>query len=418
MYALVDCNNFYASCERVFNPKINFKPVIVLSNNDGCVIARSNEAKLLGIKMGEPAFKIKSIINKFNVNVYSTNFALYGDMSDRVMNTIASFNIDMEIYSIDEVFLDLSEFKKEDFFTLAHQIKNKIKKWTGIPVSIGIAKTKTLSKAANYIAKKNNDENIFIINDSNINNVLKKIPISKVWGIGFKNQIFLHSYNLKTALDLKYADLFWIRHYLTISGEKIVKELRGKSCIPMEMIYKPKQSICTSRTFGKMVTDYNELVSAISLYITRCSEKLRMQKSYANFITVFIYSNKYRTDLKQYYASKIIKFRMPTCNTGEIISSVIPILKNMYKSGYHYKKAGVILSGIIPNNAVQQDLFESFDHKIPLLNTIDTINKKMGRDIIRYAVQGYKKSHKLKQQKLSPCYTTRWKELLNIRVLL
>ena len=420
MYALIDCNNFYASCERVFNPKVNYKPIIVLSNNDGWVIARSNEAKLLGIQMGEPAFKIKSIINRFNVYVYSTNFALYGDMSNRVMSTIASFNIDMEIYSIDEVFLDLSTFKEEDFFMLAYEIKNKIKKWTGIPVSIGIAKTKTLSKAANYIAKKNNKENIFIINDSNVNSILNKISLSKIWGIGPKSYIFLRNYNLKTALDLKCANLVWIKHYLNISGEKTIKELRGEPCISMETMCKSKQSISTSRTFGTMVTDYKELVSSISLYIARCCEKLRSQNSYANFITVFIHSNKYRVDLNQHYSSKVIKFRMPTCNAGEMISSVVPILKTMYKFGYHYKKAGVILSGIIPNNTIQQNLFESFDNinKTPLLNTIDTINKKMGRDVIRYAVQGYKKNHKLKQQKLSPCYTTRWKELLNVRVLL
>ena len=421
MYALIDCNNFYASCERVFNPKLSNAPIIVLSNNDGCIIARSNEAKVLGIKMGEPAFKIKHIIKKYNIYVYSTNFALYGDMSNRVMHTISSFNLNMEIYSIDEVFLDLSEFKKEDIFIIANQIKYKIKKWTGIPVSIGISKTKTLSKAANYIAKRYNQSNgIFMIDNTNCDKILNKIPISNIWGIGPKNSSFLISHNLKTALDLKCADLYWIRYYLTIMGEKIVKELRGYPCIPLETIFKPKKSICTSRTFGKMVTDIRELIAAISMYTTRCTEKLRAQHSYANFITIFIYSNRFRNDLPQYHSSKVIKFKIPTSDTGEILSYVIPLLKKMYKKGYQYKRAGVILGGIIQDNIIQQNLFETINRnkKIKLLNAIDHINKRMGRDVIRYAIQGHKKNYVLKQQKLSPCYTTQWKELLNVQLSL
>ena len=237
MYALIDCNNFYVSCERVFNPKLENKPVLVLSNNDGCVIARSNEAKSIGIKMGEPAFKIKDTIYKNNIITFSTNFALYGDMSDRVINTISSFSCDMENYSIDEVFIDLSTFRKDALLSFCLKIKRQIKQWTGIPVSIGIAKTKTLAKAANHIAKQENKNmGVFLIDNLNISNTLNKIPVSKIWGIGPRSNHFLNYHKVKTARDLSEIDLAWIRKHMTIRGEKTVQELRGISCIPLELL--------------------------------------------------------------------------------------------------------------------------------------------------------------------------------------
>jgi len=417
MYALIDCNNFYASCERVFNPSLKNKPVIVLSNNDGCVIARSNEAKNLGIKMGQPAFKIKHIVNKYDIHAFSTNFALYGNMSNRVINTIADFSPKMEIYSIDEVFLDVSEFKNSDLLSIAIDLKNKIKKWTGIPVSIGIAKTKTLAKAANYIAKKMyTGDGVFFINKINKFKSLERIPINKVWGIGPRNTVFLKYHQIDSAFDLMNSDLYWVKKYLTVMGEKTVKELRGISCIPIETMLKSKKSICTSRTFGDMVTDIDDLIQSIAMYTTRCAEKLRQQQSCASIAHIFIYSNQFRKDLPQYMCSKTIKFPNPTNDTGEMLNYIIQTLKNMYRTGYKYKKAGVVLSAITPDNIRQRNLFENLDidKKDRLLQSIDKVNRQMGRDTIRYAIQGYKKSWILKQQKLSPRYTTNWSEILSV----
>ena len=418
MYAIIDCNNFYASCERVFNPKLNDKPVIVLSNNDGCVIARSNESKRLGIKMGVPAFKIKHIINKHNINVFSTNFSLYGDMSKRVINTISTFDIKMEIYSIDEVFLDISEFKYYEINNLLNEIKNKILKWTGIPVSIGAARTKTLAKAANYISKRSKKhKGIFIINDFNRKQVLKLIPSIDVWGIGRKLNFFLISNGINTAFDISNIDLNWIKNKTNITTQKTVKELMGESCISINNNFN-KKSICTSRTFGNMVESLSDLESSITMYATRCAEKLRRQNSCATIAIVYVKTNIFRNDLPYYFNSKIINFSVPTSDTGEIISCILKELRKIYKVGFKYKKAGVILSGIVPNNCVQQDLFDTINRnkKNKIMISIDKINNKMGRDTIRYASQNFAKKYILKQQRLSKSYTTRWGQLLEIKV--
>ena len=418
MYAIIDCNNFYASCERVFNPKLNDKPVIVLSNNDGCVIARSNESKRLGIKMGVPAFKIKHIINKHNINVFSTNFSLYGDMSKRVINTISTFDIKMEIYSIDEVFLDISEFKYHEINDFLNEIKNKILKWTGIPVSIGAARTKTLAKAANYISKRSKKhKGVFIINDFNRTQVLKLIPSIDVWGIGRKLNFFLISNGINTAFDISNIDLNWIKNKTNITTQKTVKELMGESCISINNNFN-KKSICTSRTFGNMVESLSDLESSIAMYATRCAEKLRRQNSCATIAIVYVKTNIFRNDLPYYFNSKIINFSVPTSDTGEIISCILKELRKIYKVGFKYKKAGVILSGIVPNNCVQQDLFDTINRnkKNKIMISIDKINNKMGRDTIRYASQNFAKKYILKQQRLSKSYTTRWSQLLEIKV--
>ena len=418
MYAIIDCNNFYASCERVFNPKLNDKPVIVLSNNDGCVIARSNESKKLGIKMGVPAFKIKHIVNKHNINVFSTNFSLYGDMSKRVINTISTFDIKMEIYSIDEVFLDISEFKYYEINNLLNEIKNKILKWTGIPVSIGAARTKTLAKAANYISKRSKkNKGVFIINDFNRTQVLKLIPSIDVWGIGRKLNFFLISNGINTAFDISKIDLNWIKNKTNITTQKTVKELMGESCISINNNFN-KKSICTSRTFGNMVESLSDLESSIAMYATRCTEKLRRQNSCATIAIVYVKTNIFRNDLPYYFNSKIINFSVPTSDTGEIISCILKELRKIYKVGFKYKKAGVILSGIVPNNCVQQDLFDTINRnkKNKIMISIDKINNKMGRDTIRYASQNFAKKYILKQQRLSKSYTTRWGQLLEIKV--
>ena len=418
MIALIDCNNFYVSCERVFKPSLNNQPVIVLSNNDGCVIARSNEVKNMGIQMGIPAFKIKDIISRNRIYVFSTNFALYGDMSQRVISTIINTIQDIEIYSIDEVFINLKDFNNSDILEFANHLKNKIKKWTGIPVSIGIGKTKTLAKAANYIAKKHKKNGVFIINDSNINDSLKKIPINKVWGIGKKNEIFLKQNYINTAYDFKVSDSFWINHYLHLNGDKILKELNQQPSIEINQMLNNKKSICTSRTFGKMINNINDIISSIALYATRCCEKLRNQNSCANLVHIFLITNIHRDDLLQHHISKTIKLDIPTNDTGEILTYIIPVIKKLYRKNYLYKRAGIIVSGLVPDSEIQHNLFKhnNFPNRYNLVKSIDLINKKMGRDVVRYAVQGYNKSNILKQQKLSPSYTTKWEHLLKIKI--
>tara|TARA_B100002051_G_scaffold33418_2_gene26435 strand:+ start:383 stop:1627 length:1245 start_codon:yes stop_codon:yes gene_type:complete len=414
MYALIDCNNFYVSCERVFNPSLNNKPVLVLSNNDGCVIARSNETKKLGIKMGAPAFKIKSIINKNNIHLFSTNFALYGDMSSRVMNILHSMFSDIEIYSIDEAFLDLHGYK--DLNSLGNEIKNKILKYTGIPVSVGIGRTKTLAKIASQISKKT--DGVFLLNEGLEDRVLEKISIEKIWGVGRSLEYFFKSNNIKTAKKLRDSNLLWIRQNINIVAEKMIKELRGIPCIKMELELINKKSICTSRTFGKMVTSKNEMLSSIAMYTTRCAEKLRSQNSYANVAQVFIATNPFRKDLPQYSNFKLIKFPVATNDTGEMLKYISRIFNTIYRRGYSYKKAGVILNDIVSGHEVQGNIFDKVNRlkSEKMMKTIDQINQKMGRDIVRYAAQGYTKKWVLKQQRLSPCYTTRWNDLLSIKI--
>jgi len=418
MYGLVDCNNFYVSCERIFNPKLNKKPVIVLSNNDGCVIARSNESKAIGIKMGVPAFKISSLIKKYNIEVFSTNFALYGDISQRVMTIIAEIIPHIEIYSIDEAFLDLSEFKNDDLLEIGKHIRERVLQCTGIPVSIGIAKTKTLSKVANYLAKNNSKTGVFSILDNNYDYLLENIPIEKIWGVGFKTKVFLNRYGIKSAKQLKNYDLKWIRSNLFIVGERMVKELRGISCNEINNLNIGKKSICTSRTFGEMVTSYTDLESSIAMYTTRCAEKLRAQFCSAKIAHIFFMTNPFRKDLRQSIIYKTIQFPIHTDDTGEMLNYILNVLKEKYKKGYYYKKAGVVLSGIIPTHHVQCDMFDTrnCEKSKVIMNTVDSINKKMGKDSIRYGSQGYYRKWKLKQERLSPCYTTRWNELLKVYI--
>jgi len=417
MYALLDCNNFYASCERVFKPSLDKKPIIVLSNNDGCVIARSDESKSLGIKMGDPAFKIKNIIMKYNIKVFSTNFALYGDMSQRVMNILSSHIPSMEIYSIDEAFLDLQDFNYNDIYSLCVFIRKKILKCTGIPVSIGVGRTKTLSKVANHVAKKNKIyKGVFILKEEE--EILKNFSIENVWGIGKKLSVFLKTKHITTAKQFRDSSLKWARLSINIIGEKIIKELRGEKCFLIQYSNITKKTICTSRTFGEMVTDFEDLSSSVAMYATRCSEKLRLQNSYARFAHVFIQTNPFRNDAKQYFKSQIIKFDVATNDTSEILNYVLKSLKYIYKSGYQYKKAGVVVSGIIKDDGVQENLFDNINRlkNKNIIKTVDKINSKMGRDMLRYVSVGYFKKWKLKQQKLSPCYTTRWSDVLRINL--
>lgn len=414
MIVLADCNNFYASCERVFNPRLKNKPVIVLSNNDGCVIARSNESKALGIKMGEPVFKIREIISKYDVSVFSTNFALYGDMSSRVMSILRDNSPSTEIYSIDEAFMDFSSVS--NYSKLAYKIKEKVSNSTGIPVSFGLAKTKTLAKVANHIAKKDIQNNIFIMKDDN-EDILRKFSISKIWGIGRAHSTMLNEYGIKTALQFINLNEKWVEQKMGITGLKILKELKGVECFSINQYPKRKKSICTSRTFPKDTQNINYIEQAVSNYASRCAEKLRKEKSCAQYIGVFLNINRFKSHEGFNNGFRAAMFNVATNDTIKIIESSKKLLKSMYKKNVNYKKAGVIVGDIVPDNQVQLNLFNDIKDDLKsreLFKSIDAINRKMGRDTVKFLAQGISKRKKIKKEHLSPCYTTRWEDILKI----
>ena len=417
MIALADCNNFYASCERVFRPDLHDKPVLVLSNNDGCVIARSNEAKILGIKMGVPAFQIKDIIINNNVNVFSSNFTLYGDISNRVMSIYASECNAIEIYSIDEAFINMSGIANLE--EKAVSIRNKVKRWTGIPVSIGIAKTKTLAKIANHIAKKYKKNGVFLLDgDALIKRALKFFPVEDIWGIGRQLSRFLHQRNIKTAWQLANCNDKWIRRHLTITGLKLVKELRGEICHSFGVGHPPKKNICTSRSFGREVSNIDSLKESISSFAANCARKLRDQNTVCKKVSVFIKTNSFKPNIKQYQGYQVLEFPTPTSDTIEISNLALRGLKNIYRGGHVYKKAGVIVHDIRKMGQMQLNMFDRVDRdkRGNLMTSYDVINSKMGRDTVRLAVQGFDRKWKMKQERLSPCYTTRMTELLEVKL--
>ncbi len=419
MYALVDCNNFYASCERVFNPSLIGKPVVVLSNNDGCVIARSNEAKSIGITMGQPAFQIKELIKKFDVRVFSTNFALYGDMSQRVMNILSEFVPDIEIYSIDEAFLSLKGFDLYNIRDYGMNIREKVTRSTGIPVSIGIASTKTLAKVANHYAKKVPSHNgVFIIDNNNITESLSTFPVGDVWGIGRQYNKMLAKYGINSALDFVNASPQWIRKTMSVVGLRTQEELRGNECYGMELTIPAKKTICTARSFGQMLTEYQPVAEAVANFASRCALKLRKQRSCANILMVFIHTNRHREDLPQYARNRVLKLPSATSSTFEIVEYALLAVKSIFREGFQYKKAGVIVSGIVPENAVQNCLFDHVDRKKHslLLTKVDEINERYGRDTVKLAVLGYKRRWKLRQEQLSPFYTTNWDDIITVRI--
>lgn len=414
MFGLVDCNNFYASCERVFNPSLNGKPIVVLSNNDGCVIARSNEAKSLGIKMGVPAYQIKDLVKQHDVAVFSSNYVLYGDMSGRVMSILAELAPEIEVYSIDEAFLNLEGI--QDLQTLGSKIVRQVTRGTGIPVSTGIAPTKTLAKVANKFAKKYPAYNRLCIIDTEEKRekALKLFEIGDVWGIGRRQAAKLEKQGVKTAYDFTQLPGSWVRKNMTVTGERTWKELRGISCIDMETAPPNKKQICTSRSFGKMVEDIDTMSEAIATHASTCAKKLRQQKSYAMSLMVFIHTNNFREDLPQYWKNTIIKLPVPTSDTLEIVHYALEGLKSIFMPGYQYKKAGVIITEIV--TSAQLGLFDTVDRekREKLMQVIDKVNGEH-RHLVKLAVQGNGRDWKLKQEQLSKRYTTDINEVLTIK---
>ena len=411
MYALVDCNNFFVSCERVFDSRLDGKPVIVLSNNDGCAIARSNEAKALGIAMGANFFEIENIVKKHDVQVFSTNFVLYADMSLRVKGLLTQFCPQIEDYSIDENFLDFQGFEHINLKDHCKKIVQTIKQGTGIPVSIGIAPTKTLAKVANKYAKRYPAyQNVCLI-DSEEKRVkaLKNFEIGDVWGIGRQHTKRLTAMGVKTAYDFTQLPQAWVRKYMTVVGERTWSELLGTPCIQMETAPPPKQTIMVSRSFGKMIEDYTTISEAVSNYIAMAAAKLRKQKSCAAALLVFIDTNPYREDLSQYSQHIIMRLPVASNSTQELINYALDGLRKIYRPGYLYKKAGVMMMDICSEKAVQGNLFDTVDRKKHgrLMTVLDTVNNRYGRNTLKFAGMGDGKAWKIKQERLSPCYTTR-----------
>ena len=432
MFALVDCNNFYVSCERVFNPELAGRPVIVLSNNDGCAIARSEEAKAIGIQMGAPAFKIRHLINTHRVTVFSSNYALYGDMSQRVMQTLSRFANQIEIYSIDEAFLDLSGLqfglqfglqsaqRTDTLADYGRQIATTVEQWTGIPVSVGIAPTKTLAKIANRIAKKSALKNhiqqnrvLKLIDPPDIQKALEKVNIEDVWGIGRQYAGRLKKYGISTALSLAHADERWIHGIMGINGVRIVKELRGSPCYLLENQPAPRKGVTVSRTFRTEIDSFDDLKTAITAYTSRGAEKLRAQDSAANMMLVFAATNRFKSHYNFHTATA--QLPIPTNDTPELIQYADQCLRQLYKPGISYKKAGVIFKDLVCSSPLQTGLFDTRHRKRSqsLMRSIDTINAEMGKGTIKYAAAGLvagQKWHTLSRQR-SPAYTTDWNHL-------
>lgn len=419
VFALVDCDNFYVSCERVFNPKLKDKPTVVLSNNDGCIISRSNEVKEIGLPMGTPIFKYEDYVKKYNIEVLSSNFTLYGDMSRRVMEILESMCPDIEIYSIDEAFLSFDYYSYHNIDDYIKNIREKVLKWTGIPISIGVGETKTLAKIATKIAKKKKELNgtFNIIGRNDVDEILKKIEIRDIWGVGERFEEFLKKNDVITAYDYKYLPFDWVKKHLKTPGLRILLELNGTPCIEMEFYEKPKKTICTSRSFGKDLEDFKDLKEAISTFITISSEKLRKQKSLANILSVFVMTNPFKEGEK-YYKMSTAYLDRPTASTSELIEKGMEILKKIYKKGLLYKKAGVIISGLIDESELELSFFLSSykDSKEEnLMKTIDLINKKLGRDSIFPMANGIDRAYKMRQLKRSKNYTTRWEDILTVK---
>ena len=417
VFALADCNNFYASCERVFQPSLHKRPIVVLSNNDGCIVARSNEAKALGIAMGAPWHQSKALCQKHNVAVFSSNYALYGDMSQRVMDCLSTFTPDLEVYSIDEAFLQLDSFRHLDLASYAGRMRRTVGQWTGIPVSIGIGPTKTLAKVANRVAKKRTKTGVFDLCDrATQNDILPTIEVEDIWGIGSRWAARLHKLGITTAADLRDAEPQIIRKTVNVVGERIVHELRGTACLGLEAL-QPKKQIMCSRSFGYRVTDKNELLEAAACYAARAAEKLRRQDSRAGAVYVFLRTNRFRPQEPQYQGSRTYTFARSTSDTREIIHAVRQGISALYRSGFSYHKCGVMLMDIAPASATQLNLLETSDYQRPdrLMQLVDQLNAQKGRNTVFFAAQGTKRSWRMRSEKRSLRYTTRWSELVQAK---
>jgi DNA polymerase V len=422
MYAVVDCNNFFVSCERVFRPDLKDKPVLVLSNNDGCVVSRSAEVKALGIKMAVPFFDVRDLVQRNQVHAFSSNYILYGDFSSRVMNTLARFvdeADDLEVYSIDEAFLNLASLLPyKEAVPYCKIIKEETERCTGIPVSIGIASTKTLAKLANDVAKKYKGyEGIFYLDsEARANKVLDASKVGNVWGIGYRLSYKLSEYGITTALRLRDANEGFIRKKFGVTVLRTLLELRGKPCFTDGSVPEVRKHIASTRSFGKNVTEFEDLREAISTYVSWAAVKLRKQKSAAAGLYVFLRTNKHN-DEPQQHEGKFYELPVATDNTAELIHHAVELTRAIYRKGMIYKKAGVMLSHICPRNQVQLSAFDPIDREKAgaLMQVIDKINRREGEGTLKYAATGIKQNWMMRSEMRSPQYTTKWKDILVVK---
>lgn len=414
--ALIDCNSFYVSCERLFNPKIDNKPVVVLSNNDGCVISRSTEAKKIGIKMGEPYFKVKELVKKNNVHIFSSNYALYGDISRRVMQTLKSFSDKIEIYSIDEAFLDLSHIEVKEVENYGKEIRERILKWTGIPTSVGIANTKTLSKVANHIAKKNKTGVVYL--NKNIDETLSNFHISDIWGVGKQLSKLYMKNGIDTAHKLKNISNSWVKKSTNVLGAKTVMELRGIPCINLETQESKRKSCCVSRSFGKKIESLNKLQESITTHCLNAAEKIRNDNQTTKSITIFIRTSPFDRNRKYYSNSITLDLPVATSNSLELVKTAIDGLKKIYKYGYFYQKAGVILSKLREASDSELNLLAPImeNKSQSLMKAIDSTNAKYGRNSISIAQAGINSSWKMRREHSSKIDTASFDSLPKISI--
>ena len=415
VFALLDCNNFYVSCERLFNPRLEGRPVVVLSNNDGCIIARSNEAKALGIKMGEPFFQCRQLIAAHRVEVFSSNYPLYADLSQRVMDIIAQLEPEVEVYSIDEAFIRLPEATPAALRENGCRLRATIRRQVGIPVAIGFGPTKTLAKVANRVAKKQPEHGgVFVLPEpgQERDQILADLGVEDVWGIGYRSTAKLAARGIRTALALSKADDEWLRKRLTVTGLRTAMELRGVSCLPLEQSPSPSKSIITSRSFGRPVGDLGELREALATYVSVAAAKMREQHLNAGCLQVFLTTNRFRPAEPQYSNSMTVTLAQPTASTPELIRRATDSLRRIYPQGFAYQKVGVVLLDLADAGYVQPSLFHPLrPGQEKLMAAMDRINQRWGRDTLHSAATGFRKPWKNRQTRKSPAYTTSWHEL-------
>lgn len=427
MKAIIDCNSFYCSCEKLFKPELEGKPVIVLSNNDGCIISRTDEAKQIGVEMGGPYFQAKPLIEKHGVSTFSSNYNLYGDLSWRVMETLRTLLPPgaVEVYSVDEAFLDLSHVAPKDLPKISFKIKDTVEQWTGIKVSIGVAPTKVLSKVANRLCKKNKAvTNCVLILDSprKIAQALERTPVEDIWGVGHQFAKKLQLYQINNALELSKKDSAWASKNLGgVVGAKLIRELNGLASKEMENERTTKKIIATTRMFGSSVTELEHIKEAVATYTSRAAEKLRRQHSAASCISVMMIAKEPVTDSRYYQhgasISSYVNLPIATSLTNELIKAALELTERLFEKGRIYKKAGVILSGIVPDNAIQASLFKppASEKSRMLMSMMDNINFAMRNDLLKFAAAGVERDWKMRQELRSPRYTTRWEELCTIK---
>jgi DNA polymerase V len=419
VFALADANNFYASCERVFQPALEGRPVVVLSNNDGCVIARSDEAKALGFAMGDPYHLNREKLTRHGVAVFSSNYALYGDMSRRVIDTLGTFTPEIELYSIDEAFLNLAGFERRGLTEYARLIRATVKRDTGIPVSIGIGPTKTLAKVANHLAKAQSESGgVCDLNGVDVDAALASIEVGEVWGVGPRWAMWLAAQGITTALDLKRADPKAIRRKMTVVGERLVYELNGRSCLPLELVVPPRQGLTVSRSFGQTLTALRPIKDALVAFVGRAGEKLRRQGLMAGQVLVFVTTNRFSSRQPFYANSATVKLPYPTDFTPDLVEAATHLLDRLYRPGFHYQKCGVMLLDLSPVTEVQADLFDTRDRtrEAWLMRALDSLNANHGARAVRVGnVGGKRPAWAMRQAFRSPRYTTNWRELPVVR---